>query len=417
MLDTLSIANNLNNIVDFEYKDKIYSIDVEKIVEGVDVNLDEYPYYVIVTDMNDTKLIVYYSTQRFSAKEYSSDNYLIGNNHTPIFKITIQKDGKVITQKGNTILQAGGKDITTKQYGYNDIFVTSNQDIYCQDKKIFSAFIYDNLGIGYKVDGNWDDIKIAQSNYETIKKAELMYNSMDRVELLFKYPSLLEQRGVILMAAEASETLYPNGGAALTYFLTKGESERKNTYQHEKDIYKADHKVRMIPLKAALVQSTSMKEKFESNIKTAIEITKKLDINENTTVTFINTVEDSGIATQEGGIDWNLTLNKYRIKIQCTIKKMGIKYEMKMKYAIEDYYDWDPNVDVDIDYKTLFDEVQGDIKKVLGPVLDILPKYLYTMHNAGLARNYTNYGEAMYKIEWYENGEDYYQVEEILGGI
>lgn len=161
------------------------------------------------------------------------------------------------------------------------------------------------------------------------------------------------------------------------------------------------------------MQSKSMKEKFENNIKIAIDITEKLNISENVEITFINTIEDSGTATKDSGNDWHLALNKYRIKMQCTVVKIGeIKYEMRMKYGIEDYYDWNPNTDTD--YKTLFNDIDNkELEKIPGDILDILPEYLYTMHKAGLARNYTNHGEAMYKITWYENGKDYYQIVEM----
>ena len=64
-------------------------------------------------------------------------------------------------------------------------------------------------------------------------------------------------------------------------------------------------------------------------------------------------------------------------------------------FEIDDYYDWDPQTDKD--YSTLF---QGN---VLGNIADILPEYLYVMHNAGFARNYTNYGWIKCKVIWNKN--------------
>ena len=94
--------------------------------------------------------------------------------------------------------------------------------------------------------------------------------------------------------------------------------------------------------------------------------------------------------------------------MQCIVKKVDGRYQMDMKYGIVDYYDWD-NKPVD-EYETLID------KNITfeGKVLKILPQHLFMMHCAGIARNYTNYGEINYKITWNEGLSEQYAIEELI---
>lgn len=197
---------------------------------------------------------------------------------------------------------------------------------------------------------------------------------------------------------------YPNASAALMYFLTKGElGGTNNVYKYEEPPYTTNHTMREISATVAIHENKPMKEKFRKNIEGIIKIVNKLNIENGSRVILNNDSEDSSIAQDEDigkeedvdkDTDWYATLGKYRIKIEAVITKNENKYELKIRYGIVDYYDWlnDKNYET---YEEIFGDTTGFIK-------DKLFDELRMMNRAGIARNYTNFGETLYTLTWNE---------------
>ena len=141
-LHTWSIAENTNDVVSFEWQDKNYSINAREIAETVNINIDEYPFYIVVTDKQRADIIIYYSKTRFVASTYF-DNYAIGNGQQPVFKITVQSDGRVTTK--NTELNGIEDDIRLKEDVRFKLFIASNQDLLLKDNKT-KAFEQNKIG-------------------------------------------------------------------------------------------------------------------------------------------------------------------------------------------------------------------------------------------------------------------------------
>lgn len=180
------------------------------------------------------------------------------------------------------------------------------------------------------------------------------------------------------IAATLATDLLENAGPALTYFLTKGEEEvTGGTYSYESGIYTTGHTRRNVMLENAIKDSVEMQRTLIDNVNNAMSAAEKLDIDENVVVKFYNVTENNAIVEQP--IDWNETLNRYRIKTENTVKRNGDSYELIIRYGIEDYYDWDSK---------------------LTEIKDIAPALLHEMHVAGMARNYTNYGSLVYQFTW-----------------
>ena len=366
---------------------KMYNVYFPTLSYGI--NMKDYLYYIATVD-NNYNMRICYSVTKFNVAESGEDYRL--NNPSNVLMVTIKYKRKIEMQK-NVVL---GNTILIKKDKFQNNCITTNQEIYCGKNKILGQCIYDNKGICYKTDIGWNDIATTQSNYENIKRAEEMYNSMKPGDIAILYPTLLSQKAIILEGARGLQAIYPNAGSALEYFLTQKESGKTSlSVKDEGGIYKEGHTRRNIILINAMGESKSMEKKLNENIKNAIKVSEELNIVENTPITFCNVIEDSGEATEETSKDWFLTLHLYRIKMEYIVTRIKDDYQMKVRYEIDDYYDWDPQTDKD--YSTLF---QGN---VLGNIADILPEYLYVMHNAGFARNYTNYGWIKCKVIWNKN--------------
>lgn len=143
-----------------------------------------------------------------------------------------------------------------------------------------------------------------------------------------------------------------------------------------------------------------MKERFGQNIKTIINVAEKLKIENGETINFYNITEDYNDTSEDNSIkdkDWHLAIGTYRIKMQCTVTRNDNEYQLNLKYGLVDYYDWLK----DENDKT-YAEILGNPK---GLVIDKLSEEFRKMHQAGVARNYTNFGETYYNLTW-NRGED-----------
>ncbi len=374
--------------ISFEYnRYGIYASRYNVYFPTLKVNIEDYPYYIITVD-NNSKMTICYSTQKFYLLKNDESNYQVCNNAS-IFMITIKEDGKVLINPN-----VSGICILMNKEKFQRNCLAANQDIYYKETKIFSPYIYEGK-ICYRVNINWDDIAIEENYYNKMKKKEEEFNSVD---IGIAEETLLLEKETLLVALRAVSLAFPHGSSALDYFLTLGASGKTGyQYSYEEGIYKTGHTMRKIPLNVAIEQSSSMKIKLEKNINAAINVAEKMNISDNTQVTFSNTTEDSGKATFEGDTDWYVTLHQYRIRMRCTVLKNGDNYQMSMKYGIIDYYDWEEN-DISV-LEALFQGTMIDANQKLFDSLN-------AMHRIGIARNYTNYGEAIYNVTWNEKDKE-----------
>ncbi|MCI9039571.1 MAG: hypothetical protein HFJ29_06870, partial [Clostridia bacterium] len=389
LTENLTIANQEEySKVSFEYNAfGIYSREYNVYFPTLiyDINMQDYSYYMIVSD-NSFKIKILYSTMKFNITE-EGKNYRVGNLASVLI-IDVENDGRVLVRK-NIRLNTSANAILIEKGDFQHNCIAANQEIYYNGNKIFTPYVEVD-GIHYRTNINWNDITLTETNYNTIKKGEEEFKSED--DVLLK-ESLTSDRRILLSTLRITNLIFPQGSTALDYFLTSGNSGKTGyQYSYEEDIYKTKHTMRKIPLDIAIEQSSSMKIQLEENIDTVIKVAEKMNIPENTQIIFSNMTEDSGNATRSANIDWYITLHFYRIKMRCSVIRNGDDYQMSMTYGIVDYYDWE----------TAEPSILGDLLQGAEINLNIenLQTSLNLMHYAGLARNYTNYGETIYNITW-----------------
>ena len=222
---------------------------------------------------------------------------------------------------------------------------------------------------------------------------------MPVAEKVIIWQNLQIAHGNIYTAAVAAALAgYQNAGDALLYYLSSGNAgitEKVESYEEE--FYTTGHTRRMISLQTAINGNSKMKKQLEKNIKSIQYVVKKFKIPEETSITFYNTIEDKGAAGKykeqgvDSNLDWFLAIGEYRIKMQCKVtRNNNDEYTMQIRYGLEDYYDWKEGQD---------DASFIEMLKVQG-VEGVLFEILETLHKAGLARNYTNYGEILHSVTW-----------------
>lgn len=156
--------------------------------------------------------------------------------------------------------------------------------------------------------------------------------------------------------------------------------------------------MRRISLTSAIEGNVEVRQKFIENINGIINIAEKLNVVESLPITIYNTIEDTGEALRQSEyidseMDWFLTINKYRIRIESTIIKKENTYQLEMKYGLIDYYDWKTVRNHYDDYKVMLENIDDVI-------LDETSGYLELFHKANIARNYTNYDDVICTIQW-----------------
>lgn len=356
--------------LDFQYNNQIYNIYFNPSKYGVE-NIEDYPYYFVAKENNE--IIICYSKQKITVRMVNQrrDNY----GSSTALKLVIGKNGSM---SGQIINMA-----TNPVWMWTNNYMTANHDIFCGNTKVISACVYvDNGKLGFTTDSSWDNIKIRENAYDDIVKGEEEYNSMSNLEHNEFDEYLEKQRAEYLLACVVFKNSYPNAARALAYYLTKGEmGETEDTYVYEEGIYEEGHTKRRISLLEAIDNNNSIKDKIRKNIENVLNVAEILNVDENVPVTFYNMIEDTGKTKKEEG-DWHLALGQYRIKIQSTVTRRENDYKLDMRYQIIDYYNWNP-------------EKSGEHAAIIG-----LEECLELMHKAGIARNYTNYGEVFYTITW-----------------
>ena len=130
---------------------------------------------------------------------------------------------------------------------------------------------------------------------------------------------------------------------------------------------------------------------FEKNINTLKSIAEELCSTEGVPITFCNTYETSG--ESKDSKDWYNTIHFYRIKMYSTVTKNENMYTMDVRYGIEDYYDWELGLK---GYEDNLDQFINYDKQ-------LFINYFNIMNRAGMARNYTNFGEINTTVTWSKN--------------
>lgn len=374
--------------VEVQYNDKIYEICFNPSKYGI--NIEDYPYY-FVTKYN-SEIAIYYSQERITTRLSHERYYNSGSSS--VLEIVVNKNGSLT---GKIIDMSNDKTIVRVKSDY----VVANHDIYCEEEIICNACIYiENGELAFKTRNDWENIQVRYLAYGKIQKGEEEYNSMPEAEKIIKWTNLQIAHGEIYAAAVAATLAgYPNGGSALIYYLSSGEKGGTGeTEPYEEGVYTNGHTRRMVSLPNAINEWTLMQQDLEKNINIIKQVTKRFGIPENSSITFCNSIERAGGTSIYHGTDatdWFITLGTYRIKMQCTVTKNKNKYELNMRYGLEDYYDWNRDEDANID--TILEMILKFNPQIY---TGSLSKILEDLHRMGLARNYTNYGETTYTTTW-----------------
>lgn len=93
--------------------------------------------------------------------------------------------------------------------------------------------------------------------------------------------------------------------------------------------------------------------------------------------------------------DWKYSVGSYfsSVELYDVTVSNGV-YTAKLKYIINDFYNWDPN-----DSGNLF---SGAVAKIVG---DVSPRDLHQLHLNGTAKEFLSHGEITYRVTWVE-GQD-----------
>lgn len=350
------------------YQDKIYETYFELSNLGDDFYEYKYYYAVLSDDLN--KISIYYSKTEIQTRKYSTTLYetTYGDN-------TIKFEIDMISGISKySILPAGYTRHSRSKY-----IITNH--INTAEETLCLIGIYDSiLEVIYQEGVSIHEIDKSEEIIRRITEGENLYNSMSPSERKIKGTQLLETETIAIELATASMLLIPNASKALLYYLTEGNSDIifKDKYiPWEIEPYKEGHRKRLIDIQDELIG-----EKFNEIINAVINTSENIQgLKDGKTIMFSNTIEANGMVTKNYNIDWHETVNNYRIRTQNIVSKNNDSYNLKLTLEIEDYYDWERG------------SIYEDWQK-------IAINELYDMNRAGLARNYTNFGELNYDIQW-----------------
>ena len=125
--DNLQIVEKYNNI-EFQYKSQMYNVYF--CPQELEIDLTEYPYYIIGKNIYG-ELSIYYSKSRITGKyiRYSRE-YRLYNEGEDVYKIVITED------RGNTVelWDLDEKDISMAEVGG---YIAANHDVFCEGKLVF----------------------------------------------------------------------------------------------------------------------------------------------------------------------------------------------------------------------------------------------------------------------------------------
>ena len=187
--DSIELASGYHNM-EFKYEDKRYNVYFYP--DNVDIDIKEYPYY-IVGENTYGDLSIYYSKSKITCRRYKDlERYRLYNSEDLVYRITIKENGATIEQIWDLSQSAIYMD---KEEGY----IGANHDIYYEDTIIFNTCIYDEVGnLDYTTGSSWDNIKPDHSAYAVAKQGEEEYNSMTDSERIMIEPSLIVSKGIFL---------------------------------------------------------------------------------------------------------------------------------------------------------------------------------------------------------------------------
>ena len=249
-------------------------------------------------------------------------------------------------------------------------------------------------------DTSWNDISILDLAYDSIVVGEEEYNSMGVLDYVVWLKTLVNYQGLFTGGALLAQNSYPNAASALIYFLTSGDDGlSSNQYSYENTLihpnktesYSSDHTMREISVRNMVDEHQIAKSTCLTYLNCAMDAAEQYCLNEGEKINFYTKSEIESVADKDNGMDWFLAVNKYRIKMGATAYKTGDNYTMTVSYGMQDYYDW--RITEQEEYKLLLSQVDDE-------AIALASTYLRKMHQAGIARNYTNYGTTTYTITW-----------------
>lgn len=249
-------------------------------------------------------------------------------------------------------------------------------------------------------DTSWNDISILDLAYDSIVVGEEEYNSMGVLDYVVWLETLVNYQGLFTGGALLAQNSYPNAASALIYFLTSGDDGlSSNQYSYENTLihpnktesYSSDHTMREISVRNMVDEHQIAKSTCLTYLNCAMDAAEQYCLNEGEKINFYTKSEIESVADKDNGMDWFLAVNKYRIKMGATAYKTGDNYTMTVSYGMQDYYDW--RITEQEEYKLLLSQVDDE-------AIALASTYLRKMHQAGIARNYTNYGTTTYTITW-----------------
>ena len=170
LLNSCNGEERSNDCLNFTYNEINYNIDVGKIAKENNINIADYPYYIIAKPTTSS-ISIYYSKERIVSKKRvtsSGYDYIYGSNSA--LKIDINGEGSV---SGN-IIDFSERYLTL----YSNRFIASNHDIF------YNTTVVYNRNHGYEYDSSKENEKACNetmrvtTDTKVFEKAAINYNEI-----------------------------------------------------------------------------------------------------------------------------------------------------------------------------------------------------------------------------------------------
>ena len=374
-----SYINNLN----FTYKGISYNINVEQIAKEKNINLEDYPYYLVAKEEGESDISIYYSQKKITASYDSMYHWYRITGSNSALEIKIKSTGSVSGRVTN--LSRGSTHVIKED------FIVANHDILQGDTVFFNRnhgylekdyvstnglYFSTDTGCYYNID------TIAETN---IIEGELEHNSVSITEEERRTEIEKRQLGITL-ANIAYEAHMKDAANNLLYFLTSGTQKYTNEtgeiHSYEGGYYKTGHTAKELLFENAIRDMSEPKETLNSSINSMIEAAENIII-KNTDKQPIYCYTEINGKCPAPNLDWFMAVYNYRTRGSAVVSKEGDSYTMNFKYIMIDYYDWEATDGI-LNWNPYIG-AQTEFSK--------LNKY-------GLSRNYTNYDVLNYTVTW-----------------
>lgn len=160
-----------NVCLDFTYNKKNYSIEVEKLAEENNINIEDYPYYLIAKEsQTSSSILIYYSQKRLVGLKDSVYSAYRINGSELAFRIKVDSNGSVSGRSVNL----------SKSYFmvYYDTFIATNHDIFSGKTVAYNK----NHGYEYnssqESEKSCDDVMRVTNETIVYEKAAVNYNEI-----------------------------------------------------------------------------------------------------------------------------------------------------------------------------------------------------------------------------------------------